>query len=488
MLNLRFAGGIALLTATVISCGAATTSLAAEERVPAEPTLVDYVDPAGVAGLSTRIITESDESGRRVHAAYPVVEDAPELADRLREVVTGRLELFERNALAASPAAVPEFNADWQLSAASDQVVGVRLSIGELSQAGWVNSRTTVWYDRAEGRAVDSTGLLKDGDALASLAALTRQGLAGKTGVDAGAVTADERFFDSLAFNSRGELVVEFDDYQVAAGSLGRVAVAVPARKATDLLSPTGLRAQRAATAIKSTPPLPTSEAVLKAAASGRPPAVSVEAGTVDCARAKCVALTYEDGPGPETGALLDVLAEHDARATFFTVGMSAVAQPGLLRSMSAQGHLVAGHTWSHRSLTSLPTSKIANQFTRGRDAVGQAIGQDPALVRPPYGATGSEVVETARGLGLSLVGWDVDAGDLGTEDAEEVSRRVVSQARPGAIIRMHDTSPAGVEATPAILRDLKEQGYTFVTVPELYGPAGMRPGQVYASAPAPAR
>ncbi|GAA3443697.1 polysaccharide deacetylase family protein [Planomonospora venezuelensis] len=489
MRKLRFAGGITLLTATMIGCGAATSSIAAEKLLPSEPTLIEYVDPSLVRGLSTKTLTEGDSGDRRAHAAYPVLDDAPQLTAKLHEVVSARLGRFRSDTAASVATASPELNVDWQLTAASDQVVGVRLGIGEFAGTGWANSRTTVWYDRVEKRAMDSAGLLKDRSALTVLASLARQELTGRrTGVDVDAVRADERLFDSLAFNRHGDLVVEFDDYQVAAGSLGRVAVAVPAERVTDLLSPSGERARRAATSVRAATAPVSSAETIGAAASGGPEARSTKAGTVDCAKARCVALTYDDGPGPDTGRLLDVLNRYGARATFFTLGSNAYARPELLRRMSEEGHLVGGHTWSHRSLTSLSTSKIAHQLTRAQQAVARATGQTPALMRPPYGAVDRDVTDVARRLGLSVVRWSADTADLKTSDPGAIARAAVSGAGQGAIILMHDVHRPTVEATPEILRTLSARGYTFVTVPELYGSAGMQPGTIYDSGPTPAR
>ncbi|MBG0813879.1 polysaccharide deacetylase family protein [Planomonospora sp. ID82291] len=496
MHRMRFVGGVALLTVAMIGCGATTPSHAADQLIPSEPTLVEYADPAKVRGLTTATVTDGDSGERTVHIAYPVLADAPRLTERLRAVVTERLDRF--TATATRPPgpdgrARPELNVDWRLPAAGEQVVGVRLGVGELTQSGWRESRTTVWYDRVEGRAVDSPGLLSGGPALASLAGLVRAELAGRgPGVDAAAVRADARLFDSLAFNRHGGLVVEFDDYQVAAGSLGRVAVAVPAGRTAGLLSPTGLRAQAAAVRAGRPPGSPpTAESIretIEAAAAGRPAARSTRAGSVDCAAVTCVALTFDDGPGPATGELLDALAAGGARATFFVTGSNAVARPDLLGRMSREGHLVANHTWSHRDLASLPTDRAAHQLTRAQEAIGQATGQAPTLARAPYGSADAGVAEAARGLGLALVGWDVDALDARDRDPRAVARRAVAGTRPGSIILMHDVHRSAVEAVPEILRRLSAQGYAFVTVPELFGPAGTRAGETYRSGPAGTR
>ncbi|MFF5210369.1 polysaccharide deacetylase family protein [Streptosporangium sp. NPDC000396] len=478
-----FAGGVALIAASAVSCGV-TASPVADALVPSEPTMINYVDPSWVHGLSTQTLSEGDSGDRHVHVVYPSVDDAPLLTEKLRRTVTERLDRFIRDTSMNSAVRHPEFNVDWQLAAASDQVLGVRLRIGESIGSGWSDSFTTIWYDRMEKRSLDATDLLRDGSSLATLAQIVKEALVARgPEVDPYAIKPDARHFDSLVFNPHGDLVVEFDDYQVATKSLGRVAVAVPASDVEPLLSATGLRAQRAAMRKTDAPASMTSGESMAAATTDRPPARSSKAGSVDCAKAKCVALTYDDGPGPDTRRLLDILATQRARATFFTVGSNASAHPELLRRMRQEGHLVANHTWSHRDLTALPGSRVADQLTRAQRTIIQAIGQVPALMRPPYGASNAQVSSVAGKLGLSVVRWSVDTEDRLDPNPRAVADRAVSRAEPGAIILMHDVHGPTVDAAPEILRRLKKQGYTFVTVPELYGSNGMQPGRTYDSA-----
>lgn len=467
------------MAAMMTGCGVATASPHVDPPVPSEPTLINYVDPSMVQNLSTRSLNTGEAAGRRVHATYPAIAEAPRLTEKLRRTVTGSLGRFTRHALPAGAVPTPEFNVDWQLAAASPEVLGVRLRIGQSMGSGWSESRTTVWYDRASRRALDSPDLLKDDAALTTLAGIVRGELALRGPlVNPNALRPDPSMFDSIGFNPRGDLVVEFDDKQVGLGVAGRVAVAVPSATAAPLLSATGQRARRASVGTATL----TSQEDMLAASGDKPAARSSMAGTVDCAKVKCVALTYEDGPGPETGRLLNILGAHRARATFFTLGSNASARPELLRRMRDEGHLVANHSWSHRDLTSLPTAMLADQLTRAQHAITQAIGQVPTLMRPPYGGTGEQVASVARRLGMSVVRWNVDAEDQNDLDPRAIARRTVAQVKPGSIVLMRDFHHATVDAAPAILRELTAKGYTFVTVPELYGPRAMEPGRIYDS------
>ncbi|NUP66852.1 MAG: polysaccharide deacetylase family protein [Nonomuraea sp.] len=475
----RFFSGIALLALSASGCGLAAASPERDVLVPAEPTAIDFVDPATVVGLSTATVTGGESGSKYVHINYPELADAPGLNRALREEAERQLRDFESARSVNGDYPRPELNVDWQLAARSPQAVAVRLRTGEFLGANWGNSTRTFWFDPSTGKAAGSMAILGGQDALNRLAALVKERLKGRgSQIERDGVRADPDQFDSMAFNRSGDLVVEFDDCQIGPCSLGRVAVAVQAGRAAPLLSELGHRAQESVReAARNAPP-----AGPETTPTTSPDATSNRAGSVNCKRTKCVALTFDDGPGPYTGRLLDLLADAKARATFFTVGTSAAAQPGLLRRMSAEGHLIGNHSWSHRDLSKQPTSRIADSFERTKDIVRAAIGQEPTLARPPYGAVDEDVRDVAREMGLALVGWDVNTRDQPGAKASEIAKRAVEKAHPGAIILLHDINRGSVDAVPDILKELRGKGYTFVTVPELYGSAGMRAGRLYES------
>ncbi|MFK4035576.1 polysaccharide deacetylase family protein [Nonomuraea wenchangensis] len=519
MHNKRFVLGIALLALSTGGCGLAAA--AGPERnvlVPAEPTLIDFVDPAAVSGLSAETLTEGHASRgpRYVHITYPSLAGAPALAQTLREQARRQLHDFRTRTGDEISDPRPELNVEWQLAAASPEAVAVRLRTGEFTGARWENSTRTLWYDPRSGRTTGSTALLAGDDARRRLVTLVKEQLKDRGAqVERDAVTADGDQFDSMAFNRAGDLVVEFDDCQLTPCGLGRLAVAVPAGRAAPLLSELGHRAQQATLDGTAHSGRATGTAPLTATTSGdgpdsprndtpgsapgntsggpfaappRSPAASSRAGTVDCAATKCVALTFDDGPGPHTAELLDLLKREDARATFFVVGGNAAAQPELLRRMSDEGHLVGNHSWSHTDLSKPGTAKIADSLERTRDVVAAAIGQAPTLVRPPYGAVSGTLRNVAREQGFPLVTWDVDAFDQQGGATQDIVDRSVRGAHPGAIILLHDIHQESVAAVPDIVKRLRGKGYTFVTVPELYGAAGMQAGRLYRSGSEPSR
>ncbi|MFI6741909.1 polysaccharide deacetylase family protein [Nonomuraea sp. NPDC050451] len=502
MHKLRFFSGIALLALSTTACGLAAGSPERDVMVPAEPTMIDFVDPAAVAGLSTRTLTDDYYAGSRyVHISYPEFQNAPALNRALRAEAERKWRDFRGRTEGRAAYTRPELNVDWQLAAASPQAIAVRLRTGEFQGAGWGYSTRTYWFDRRNGKVTESAGLLDGEHALRQLAQLVREQLKERgSQVEREEVAAGGDRFDSMAFNRSGDLVVEFDDCQIGPCSLGRLAVAIPADRVRLLLSEFGRRAQddvreaarraqddvrevarRAQDSVR--------EAARRApirqpetAPTESPRAVSNRAGTVDCAKAKCVALTFDDGPGPYTAKLLDILRKERARATFFVVGSNAAAQPELVKRMSAEGHLVGNHTWDHKDLSKQATSRITDSLRRTEDAVSTAIGQRPALARAPYGAVSQAVRDVATELGLALVDWDIDAKDLLADKAGDIADLAVRKAHPGAIILMHDIHRETVDAVPDILKRLRGKGYSFVTVPELYGSAGMQAGHLYRS------
>ena len=192
----------------------------------------------------------------------------------------------------------------------------------------------------------------------------------------------------------------------------------------------------------------------------------------------KVIALTFDDGPGPYTAHLLDVLDQYGAKATFFLIGSKVSSQANVVRSIHARGHQLGNHSWSHPELPKLPVDQIAGEIDRTNEAIRQATGVTPAILRPPYGAVNGAVLEQLRLRGMSSILWSVDTRDWADRNSDIVCSRAVAGARPGAIILMHDIHQTSVSAVPCILSALKQQGYSFVTVQGLL--SNMAPGAGY--------
>ncbi|MFD8076287.1 polysaccharide deacetylase family protein [Streptomyces sp. NPDC059718] len=211
--------------------------------------------------------------------------------------------------------------------------------------------------------------------------------------------------------------------------------------------------------------------------------------GSVDCRKAKCIALTFDAGPSKHTAQLLDVLKEKQVPATFFLLGRKHIDRyPDMVKRMVAEGHEVASHTWTHKILTQIEPEEIREELSRPNDAIERITGRRPTLMRPPQGRTNDTVQGIAREMGLSEVLWSVTAKDYETNDPDLITKRVLDQADRDGIILLHDVVPGPaakgyrgtLPAVPGIIDALKKRGFTFVTVPQLLAPGTPQPGAVY--------
>ncbi|MEU5884801.1 polysaccharide deacetylase family protein [Spirillospora sp. NPDC047279] len=209
------------------------------------------------------------------------------------------------------------------------------------------------------------------------------------------------------------------------------------------------------------------------------PPVVQAPPRKIDCRAAKCVALTFDDGPMPSTTRLLEILAGKKVKATFFVVGRNAAERPDVMRSELAGGHELANHSYTHTDLGRASAGRVRSELQRTQDAVKRATGVTPTLMRPPYGSTDRDVAAVTKELGLAQILWAVDPLDWLDRDRRAVERKVVARVRPGSIVLLHDIHPTTVAAVPAIIDRLARKGYVFVTVSELYGKP-LTPGRKY--------
>jgi peptidoglycan/xylan/chitin deacetylase (PgdA/CDA1 family) len=180
------------------------------------------------------------------------------------------------------------------------------------------------------------------------------------------------------------------------------------------------------------------------------------------------IALTFDDGPGPYTAALLRALRRFHAQATFFLVGNRIRYWPRLPAAEATIG-TVGDHTWSHADLRRLPRQAARAEIDRARTAIAAASNSDVRLFRIPYGRDPAWIGHALAARGLLEIRWSVDPSDYvpGTTVAGLV-RRVAAGLAPGAIVVLHDLQPTTVRALPAILRLIRARHLRAVTVPEL--------------------
>lgn len=153
------------------------------------------------------------------------------------------------------------------------------------------------------------------------------------------------------------------------------------------------------------------------------------------------VALTFDDGPHPEgTPRILEILAEHQAHATFFLVGEQVAKRPQLARRILAEGHAIALHAHRHRLQLRLSTEQLKDDYDRGLQAIQDATATTPTLHRPPYGIYSPAGLEQARNAGLHPLLWSAWGKDWRKfTTPQRIAARVIKDLRPGTVILLHD-------------------------------------------------
>ena len=194
------------------------------------------------------------------------------------------------------------------------------------------------------------------------------------------------------------------------------------------------------------------------------------------------MALTYDDGPNdPHTLHLLDLLAQHGAKATFFLIGKYARSRPEIVRAIRDAGHTIGNHTYDHPNLIFVSARRLRQELEDCRKALEDAIGAPAPLFRPPFGGRRPNVLRIARALGLEPVMWSVTSYDWSAKSSEAIVQKVVSKIesrkrRQGEIVLLHDGGHLGfgadrsytVEATRVLLEKYSAEGKKFVSVLEL--------------------
>lgn len=207
----------------------------------------------------------------------------------------------------------------------------------------------------------------------------------------------------------------------------------------------------------------------------------------------RMVALTFDDGPSKaNTPRILDTLERYGARATFFVIGQNILGNESILQRASALGCEIGNHTWDHKKLTELNTEQIREQLRKTDDAVSDAIGLRPLLVRAPCGRYGCSACSA---LDRPVVLWSVDPRDwsYGTERKmnTEQNRSIVicaatENVKDGDIILLHDLYAFTAQCCEEIIPQLQKQGFSLVTVSELMQNRGveMQAGTTYRRVP----
>lgn len=234
----------------------------------------------------------------------------------------------------------------------------------------------------------------------------------------------------------------------------------------------------------------------LTLSAASTPEARVVDGGVImdQHMRENLCALSFDDGPSPNTPHLLDMLSEYGIPATFFLLGKQAERYPALVQRIVAEGHEVGNHSYSHPNLRLISSANKAQEIAR-TDAILRGLGANPSFLRPPYGSYDNHTVAVAEELGLSIMLWSLDSRDWKSLPASYATLRSTRGTvyGPGSlrgIFLFHDTHKRTVDDLPRIISELRAGGcQRFVTVSDyLDGLLDPEPGVLMTRRMQPAR
>jgi peptidoglycan/xylan/chitin deacetylase (PgdA/CDA1 family) len=185
----------------------------------------------------------------------------------------------------------------------------------------------------------------------------------------------------------------------------------------------------------------------------------------------KVIALTIDDGPWPKTTvAMLDIFEQNDVKATFFWVGSSLKNNPEIAKQLVAAGHAIGNHTWTHATQPMNPIT-AKNEIECTAQLIYTTTGVKTSLFRPAGGRLNNGLSAYAKTQNYAIFKWSINSGDTNSSDPQFIINNVIKGAKPGAIVLLHDgrgDRTQTVKALPEIINRLKQQGYRFVTIPEL--------------------
>lgn len=212
-------------------------------------------------------------------------------------------------------------------------------------------------------------------------------------------------------------------------------------------------------------------------AAAQSPSDVPTDGGA---AAPKYIAITFDDGPKQgTTDVLLAGLKERGVHATFFLIGQQIEGNEDLIRQMSEDGHLIGNHTFNHVNLAKISSTDGARELAECFGEIQPLTGQDTCLVRPPYGEVNDLL---KKNIDCPIILWSVDTRDWTGKTASDIADYIVATAQAGDIVLLHDIYKDSVQGALMAIDTMQKNGYTFVTVSELFEKSGisMESGKVY--------
>ena len=422
-----------------------------------------YFADSKYSGIRSKFVTR-DNKREKVSIEYPITEN--EKINRLISESIDKIDRdFQNTVLLATVFDKPMTETiGYQVTHNTSEALSIVVNIKQDMNGAHPASMTQFWtFDKKSGEVVGLADFTEQSDEAAEAIMSAAKDNISQTikqrqqpEIDLNEIINKEALSNFIITNNGNSLAWPLGQASLLPSSYGELTITVPISSVSKYLqNPT---ARKLANIPKPPEPKP-------APAPAPAPAAPTPAPTTGN---KVIALTFDDGPGPYTAHLLDILDQYGAKATFFLIGSKVSGQASVVRSIQARGHQLGNHSWSHPELPKLSVDQIAGEIDRTNEAIRQATGVKPSILRPPYGAVNGVVLEQLRLRNMSSILWSVDTRDWADRNSQIVCSRAVAGARPGAVILMHDIHQTSVNAVPCILSSLKQQGYSFVTIQRL--------------------
>lgn len=183
------------------------------------------------------------------------------------------------------------------------------------------------------------------------------------------------------------------------------------------------------------------------------------------------VALTFDAAWGNEdTRRLMDILAAHNIKVTFFMTGGWVEKYPEDVVYIAQQGHELGNHSENHKNMSRLDKAEIKSELQMVHDKVKKLTGKDMALFRPPYGDYNNNVIEVADSIGYYPIQWDIDSLDWKDYGADSIVNKVLDDPHlgNGSIILMHNGAKYTPDALETVITGLQQKGFEIVPVSSL--------------------
>lgn len=416
-----------------------------------------YFADSKYSGIRSKFVTR-DNKREKVSIEYPITEN--EKINRLISESIDKIDRdFQNTVLLATVFDKPMTETiSYQVTHNTSEALSIVVNIKQDMNGAHPASMTQFWtFDKKSGEVVDLADFTEQSDEAAEAIMSAAKDNISQTikqrqqpEIDLNEIINKEALSNFIITNDGNSLAWPLGQASLLPSSYGELTITVPISSVSKYLQN------------------PTARKFANIPKSAEKPKPAPIAPTPIVAN-KTIALTFDDGPGPYTAHLLDILDQYGAKATFFLIGSKVSGQASVVRSIQARGHQLGNHSWSHPELPKLSVDQIAGEIDRTNEAIRQATGVKPSILRPPYGAVNGVVLEQLRLRNMSSILWSVDTRDWADRNSQIVCSRAVAGARPGAVILMHDIHQTSVNAVPCILSSLKQQGYSFVTIQRLH-------------------